>query len=158
MTPLPKLYQSKWKKKKTRPKNDRAIDLGSPLLNDIADAFLTGATIGVTKVVAEDTYYAVNRGSVSSQDFEYTLKNMCKEGAYYGTVAGVFVTTEYGLESVRGRRDWKNTMIAGAMTGAVMSAVNKNNKDKILADAIVAGTIAGAALFLRNLATGSLRK
>ncbi|XP_024195433.1 outer envelope pore protein 16, chloroplastic isoform X2 [Rosa chinensis] len=90
----------------SRPKNDRAIDLGSPLLNDIADAFLKSATIGVTKAAAEDTYYAVKRGSVSSQDFEYTLKNMCKEGAYYGTVAGVFVTTEYGLESVRGRRDW----------------------------------------------------
>ncbi|XP_062022433.1 outer envelope pore protein 16, chloroplastic-like [Rosa rugosa] len=40
--------------------------------------------IGAAKVAAEDSYYAVKRGSVSSQDFEYTLKSMCKEGAYYG--------------------------------------------------------------------------
>lgn len=48
----------------------------------------------------------------------------------------------------------KNTLIAGAVTGAVMSAVNKNNKDKILTDAIVGGAVATAASFVRNFITG----
>ncbi|KAL6191330.1 hypothetical protein ACLB2K_037721 [Fragaria x ananassa] len=129
---------------------------GSPVLNDITDAFLWSATIAATKAAAEGTYYAIQRGSVSSHDFECTLKRMGEEGVYWGTTAGLFVTTEYGLESVRDRSDWKNTLIAGAVTGAVMSAVNKNNKDKILTDAIVGGAVATAAYFIRNFRTAKL--
>ncbi|CAK9188276.1 unnamed protein product [Ilex paraguariensis] len=34
------------------------------------------------------------------------LKKMCKEGAYWGTIAGVYCGMEYGMERVRGTRDW----------------------------------------------------
>ncbi|KAM3364641.1 hypothetical protein ACQJBY_014790 [Aegilops geniculata] len=34
------------------------------------------------------------------------LKKMCKEGAYWGAVAGVYVGMEYGVERVRGEYDW----------------------------------------------------
>ncbi|XP_024164040.2 uncharacterized mitochondrial protein AtMg00810-like [Rosa chinensis] len=58
-----RVSESKLKKKMTRPKDDRAIDLVSPLLNDIADALLKSSTIGVFIVAAEDTYYVVKRGN-----------------------------------------------------------------------------------------------
>ncbi|GFP82336.1 outer envelope pore protein 16 chloroplastic, partial [Phtheirospermum japonicum] len=79
------------------------------------------------------------------------LKKMCKEGAYWGTVAGVYVGLEYGAEKIRGTRDWKNAMIGGALTGAIVSAASNNNKDKIVMDAIAGGAVATAAEFLNYL-------
>lgn len=79
------------------------------------------------------------------------LKKMCKEGAYWGTVAGVYAGMEYGTERIRGTRDWKNAMIGGALTGALISAASNNNRDKIVMDAITGGAVATAAEFLNYL-------
>lgn len=40
-------------------------------------------------------------------------------------------------------------MIGGALTGALVSAVGNNNKDKVVMDALTGGAIAAAAEFLR---------
>lgn len=42
----------------------------------------------------------------------------------------------------------KNAMIGGAFTGALVSAVGKNNRDKVVMDALTGGAIAAAAEFL----------
>ncbi|KAJ6424946.1 hypothetical protein OIU84_025672 [Salix udensis] len=76
---------------------------------------------------------------------------MCMEGAYWGTVAGLYVGMEYGMERVRGTRDWKNAMLGGALTGALISAATDKNKDKIVIDAIAGGAIATASLFINYL-------
>ncbi|KAJ9548275.1 hypothetical protein OSB04_020818 [Centaurea solstitialis] len=90
-------------------------------------------------------------GSVSKHNVEDALKKMCKEGAYWGAVAGVYVGMEYGIERVRGTRDWKNAMIGGALTGALVSAVSSNKGDRIITDAITGGAIATAAEFISYL-------
>ncbi|KAK7402190.1 hypothetical protein VNO78_14247 [Psophocarpus tetragonolobus] len=90
-------------------------------------------------------------GNISSHDFEKTLKKMCKEGVYWGTIASVYVGMEYGVERIRGTRDWKNAMIGGAVTGALVSAASKNKKDKIAIDAITGAAIATAAEFMNYL-------
>ncbi|KAL2968599.1 hypothetical protein AAZX31_15G037200 [Glycine max] len=79
------------------------------------------------------------------------LKKMCKEGVYWGTIAGVYVGMEYGVERIRGTRDWKNAMIGGAVTGALVSAASNNKKDKIAIDAITGAAIATAAEFINYL-------
>ncbi|KAG6518634.1 hypothetical protein ZIOFF_022114 [Zingiber officinale] len=85
------------------------------------------------------------------------LKRMCKEGAYWdihfveGTVAGVYVGVEYGMERARGTKDWKNAMLGGALTGLLISAVSNNNRDKVFKDAITAGAVATAAEFINYL-------
>ncbi|XP_075105336.1 outer envelope pore protein 16, chloroplastic isoform X2 [Nicotiana tabacum] len=88
------------------PKVDLVIDMGNPLLNQTVDAFLKIGTVAVTKTAVEETYHIVKKGSVSSHNFENSLKKMCKEGAYWGTVAGVYAGMEYGAERIRGTRDW----------------------------------------------------
>ncbi|KAJ8535571.1 hypothetical protein K7X08_023291 [Anisodus acutangulus] len=133
------------------PKLDVVIDMGNPFLNHTVDAFLKIGTVAATKVVAEESYEIVKRGSVSSHNFEKSLKKMCKEGAYWGTVAGVYAGMEYGAERTRGTRDWKNAMIGGALTGALVSAASNNNRDKIVMDAITGGAVATAAEFLNYL-------
>ncbi|KAE8023298.1 hypothetical protein FH972_009013 [Carpinus fangiana] len=135
----------------TTPKVDVAIDMGNPFLNLTVDGFLKIGTVAATRAVAEDAYHAVKKGSISTHNFEHTLKKMCKEGAYWGTVAGVYVGMEYGVERIRGTRDWKNAMIGGAVTGALVSAASNNNKDKVVVDAITGGAIATAAEFLNYL-------
>ncbi|XP_016515517.1 outer envelope pore protein 16, chloroplastic isoform X1 [Nicotiana tabacum] len=133
------------------PKVDLVIDMGNPLLNQTVDAFLKIGTVAVTKTAVEETYHIVKKGSVSSHNFENSLKKMCKEGAYWGTVAGVYAGMEYGAERIRGTRDWKNAMIGGALTGALISAASNNNRDKIVMDAITGGAVATAAEFLNYL-------
>ncbi|KAG6417986.1 hypothetical protein SASPL_120183 [Salvia splendens] len=76
---------------------------------------------------------------------------MCKEDAYWGTVAGLYVGLEYGVERLRGTRDWKYAMVGGALTGALVSAVGNNNRDKIVLDAITGGAVATAAEFISYL-------
>ncbi|KEH39437.1 Outer envelope pore protein 16 [Medicago truncatula] len=132
------------------PQVDVVIDMGNPFLNLAVDGFLKIGTVAATRALAEDTFHIVRKGSVSSNDFEKTLKKMCKEGAYWGAIGGVYVGTEYGVERIRGTRDWKNAMIGGAVTGALVSAVNNNKKDKIAVDAITGAAIATAAEFINH--------
>ncbi|XP_062172728.1 outer envelope pore protein 16, chloroplastic-like [Alnus glutinosa] len=137
------------------PKLDLGIDTGNVFFNHTIDGFLKIGTVAATRAAVEDAYHAARRGRISGHNFEETLKKMCKEGAYWGTVAGVYVGMEYGVERVRGTRDWKNAMIGGvltgALTGALLSAAGHNNKDKIVVDAITGGAIATAAEFLNYL-------
>ncbi|KZV14095.1 outer envelope pore protein 16, chloroplastic [Dorcoceras hygrometricum] len=76
---------------------------------------------------------------------------MCREGASWGAVAGVYVGVENGVEKLRGIKDWKNAAISGALTGAVLSAATNRNRDKIVLDAITGGAVATAAEFLNHL-------
>ncbi|XP_021279263.1 outer envelope pore protein 16, chloroplastic isoform X3 [Herrania umbratica] len=125
------------------------IDTGNPFLNQTVDGFLKIGTVAATRAVAEDTFTAIKR--LSQECLEHALKRMCKEGAYWGSAAGVYVGMEYGVGRIRGSRDWKNAMIGGALTGALVSAVSNNNKDRIVTNAFTGGAIATASVFLNNL-------
>ncbi|KAI5425077.1 variant 2 [Lathyrus oleraceus] len=133
------------------PKLDVVIDMGNPFLNLTVDGFLKIGAVAATRSVAEDTFHIIRKGSISSNDFEKSLKKMCKEGAYWGAIAGVYVGMEYGVERIRGTRDWKNAMFGGAVTGALVSTSNNNKKDKIAVDAITGAAIATAAEFINYL-------
>ncbi|WP_170076023.1 Tim17/Tim22/Tim23/Pmp24 family protein, partial [Paraclostridium dentum] len=113
---------------------DLTVDLGDPFFNRVVNGFLKIGTVAVAKVAVEETYSVISKGSVSKHDFEHSLKAMCKEGAYWGSIAGVYVGMEYGVERVRGVKDWKNAMLGGALTGAVISAACSNKGDKIVTD------------------------
>ncbi|KAF5186225.1 Outer envelope pore protein 16-1 protein [Thalictrum thalictroides] len=133
------------------PKLDVVIDTGNPFLNLTVDGFLKIGSVAVAKVAVEETYHCLSKGSISQKNFEHTLKKMCKEGVYWGSVAGLYVGMEYGMERIRGTRDWKNAMLGGALTGALVSAASSSNRDKIVTDAIAGGAIATGALFLNYL-------
>lgn len=133
------------------PKVNLGIDTGNPFLNATADGFLKIGAVAATRALAQETYHAVEKGNVSGQSAEHALKKMCKEGAYWGTVAGVYVGLESGVEVIRGTRDWKNAMIGGALTGAIVSAVSNKGKDKIVVDALTGGALATASKFMNYL-------
>nr|XP_043621154.1 outer envelope pore protein 16, chloroplastic-like [Erigeron canadensis] len=134
------------------PKVDVFIDTGNPLLNHTLDGFLKIGTVAVGKVLAEETYHVVKRGSLSKNNLETALEKMCKEGVYWGAVAGVYVGMEYGTERVLGTKDWKNAMISGAVTGALVSVVGSSNRgENIVMGAITGGAVSTAAKFISYL-------
>ncbi|KAL6340976.1 hypothetical protein AAG906_032088 [Vitis piasezkii] len=127
------------------------IDMGNPFLNLTVDGFLKIGTVAAARAAVEEAYYVVKRGNISRHTVEHSLKKMCKEAAYWGTVAGVYVGMEYGAERIRGTRDWKNAMLGGALTGAIISSACEKSRDKIVVGAITGGAIATAAEFLNYL-------
>ncbi|KAA8543879.1 hypothetical protein F0562_021944 [Nyssa sinensis] len=88
------------------PKVDVIVDMGNPFLNLTVDGFLKIGTVAAAKTAAEETYSVIKSGHISHHKFEHSLKKMCKEGAYWGTIAGLYVGMEYGAERIRGTRDW----------------------------------------------------
>uniref|UniRef100_A0A0E0JUA0 Uncharacterized protein n=1 Tax=Oryza punctata TaxID=4537 RepID=A0A0E0JUA0_ORYPU len=135
----------------TSPRFDLAVDMGHPFLNRTVDGFLKIGAVGACKVAAEETFECLHRGDVSKHKVERALKKMCKEGAYWGTIAGVYVGMEYGIERIRGHRDWKNAMLGGAVTGALVSAASNSHRQNVVKNAITGGAIATAAEFLNYL-------
>ncbi|KAG7019193.1 Outer envelope pore protein 16, chloroplastic [Cucurbita argyrosperma subsp. argyrosperma] len=135
------------------PKVDVVIDMGNPFLNLTVDGFLKIGSVAATRAAAEDAYHVVRKGTISSHNFENTVSVSCfvSQLVESGTVAGVYVGMEYGVERIRGRRDWKNAMIGGALTGAMVSAASNSNRDKIVIDAITGGAVATAAEFINYL-------
>ncbi|XP_043689834.1 outer envelope pore protein 16, chloroplastic-like [Telopea speciosissima] len=127
------------------------IDMGNPFLNRTVDGFLKIGTVAAARVATEETYHCIRKGSFSKNKLEHSLKKMCKEGAYWGTIAGVYVGMEYGVERIRGTRDWKNAMLGGAVSGALISAASNSSRDKVVVDAITGAAIATAAEFLNYL-------
>ncbi|KAK4764080.1 hypothetical protein SAY87_013518 [Trapa incisa] len=133
------------------PAVDVVIDTGNPVVNVAVDGFIKIGAVAATRAAAEDAYHATKSGNMSFHKLEHSFKKMCKEGAYWGTAAGLYAGIEYGAVKVRGTRDWKNAMIGGAMTGLVISAASSHDKDKVIMDAITGGAIATAAEFLNYL-------
>ncbi|KAM7258445.1 hypothetical protein ACFE04_014186 [Oxalis oulophora] len=130
------------------PQLDFGIDMGNYFLNRVVDGFLKIGTVAASKTAAEGVYHAASKGSISKKNAEHTLKKMCKEGGYWGTVAGVYEGMEYGVGQIRGTNDWKNAMIGGAITGALMAAVTSQDRDKVVKDAIAGGAIATAINYM----------
>ncbi|KAL9270331.1 Outer envelope pore protein 16-1, chloroplastic-like protein [Drosera capensis] len=134
--------QSRFAGSLSTPKLDVVIDMGNPFLNRTVDGFLKIGTVAVGKVAVEEVYHIIDKGQVSKHNLEHSLKKMCKEGAYWGTIAGVYVGMEYGVAKIRGSDDWKTKMIGGALTGALVSAAGSGNREKMVLDAITGGAIA----------------
>ncbi|KAA0067730.1 outer envelope pore protein 16 [Cucumis melo var. makuwa] len=133
------------------PKVDVVIDMGNPFLNLTVDGFLKIGSVAATRAAAEDAYHVVRKGTISTHNFENTVSISCFRLKLWRAVAGAYVGMEYGVERIRGTRDWKNAMIGGALTGALVSAASNNNRDKVVIDAITGGAVATAAEFINYL-------
>ncbi|KAF9625062.1 hypothetical protein IFM89_017865, partial [Coptis chinensis] len=98
----------------------------------------TGETVAV-KVLATDSRQG---------EKEFQTENAITRT---GSVVGVYVGMEYGMERIRGTRDWvlqKNAMLGGALTGAIVFAATNSSRDKVVMDAIAGGAIVTAAEIL----------
>uniref|UniRef100_A0A6N2N978 Uncharacterized protein n=2 Tax=Salix TaxID=40685 RepID=A0A6N2N978_SALVM len=155
------------------------FDLGHPLLNRVAESFVTAAGIGAVQAVSREAYFAAIegsglesgggspseisvdgkkrhhfpdlRGESSTKSLEALVRNTGKESLQWGLAAGVYAGLTYGLRESRGVHDWKNSAVAGAITGVALAlTTNDKSHEQIVQCAITGAAITTAA----NLLTG----
>ncbi|XP_039002366.1 outer envelope pore protein 16, chloroplastic-like [Hibiscus syriacus] len=123
------------------PRVDVTIDTGNHILIHTLDGFLKIGTVAATRSIADDSFKAISRGFI---DFFFP-------NCFLSVVFVVILSTSHGVGTIRGTTDWKNAMIGGALTGAVVSAATSNDKERIVSDALTGGAIATASVFLNNM-------
>ncbi|KAA8531291.1 hypothetical protein F0562_006000 [Nyssa sinensis] len=152
------------------------FDLGHPLLNRIAESFVKAAGIGAVQAVSREAYFtAVEgagldsggvppeitgskkhrfpdlRGDTNKKSLEALVKNTGKESLQWGLAAGMYSGLTYGLKEARGTHDWKNSAVAGAITGMALALTSDDSShEQIVQCAITGAAISTAA----NLLTG----
>nr|AFK34430.1 unknown [Lotus japonicus] len=160
-------------------KNEGLFNLGHPLLNRIAECFVKAAGIGAVQAVSREGYSITiqgtrgvdsNNGSIppelsgakknhlpglrgetNSKSFEAMVLKSGKESLQWGVAAGIYSGLTYGLKEARGAHDWKNSAVAGAITGASLALTLEDvSHDQIVQCAITGAAISTAA----NLLTG----
>ncbi|KAJ7980349.1 Outer envelope pore protein 16-2 chloroplastic [Quillaja saponaria] len=151
------------------------FDLGHPLLNRIVESFVKAAGIGAIQAVSREAYFtAVDgldsnsgipreissskkyrfpglKGETNRNSLEAMVKNTGKESLQWGLAAGVYSGLTYGLQDARGAHDWKNSAVAGAITGVALALTSDDSShEQIVQCAITGAAISTAA----NLLTG----
>ncbi|KAL8172154.1 hypothetical protein V2J09_023958 [Rumex salicifolius] len=151
------------------------FDLGHPLLNRISDSFLKAASIGAIQAVSREAYFtAVEgggsdsagaditgarrnrfpslRGDSSNKSLEAMVKNTGKEAMQWGLAAGMYSGLTYGLKEARGSHDWKNSAVAGALTGMTLALTSDDaTHDHVLHFAVTGAAISAAANLLSGI-------
>ncbi|KMT16227.1 hypothetical protein BVRB_3g053840 isoform B [Beta vulgaris subsp. vulgaris] len=92
------------------------------------------------------------RGETSRKSVEALVKHTGKESFQWGLAAGVFSGLTYGLKEARGYHDWKNSAVAGALTGMTLALTSEDTThEQVVQSAITGAAIATAA----NMLTGT---
>ncbi|PSS01532.1 Outer envelope pore protein like [Actinidia chinensis var. chinensis] len=143
------------------------FDLGHPFLNRVAESFVKAAGIGAIQAVSREAYFAAVegtrvdsgglppeisgskkhrfpglKGETNSKSLEALVKNTGKESVQWGLAAGMYSGLTYGLKEARGTHDWKNSAVAGAITGMALALTSDGSSH----EQIVQSAITGAAI------------
>ncbi|KAL2464186.1 Outer envelope pore protein 16-2 [Forsythia ovata] len=153
------------------------FDLGHPFLNRIAESFLKAAGIGAVQAVSREAYFtAVEsasgdtggfppevsgakrhhkfpdlKGETNRKSVEALVKSTGKESLQWGLAAGMYSGLTYGLKEARGVHDWKNSALAGAITGAALALTSEDHSQEQLVHCAITGAAISTAA---NLFTG----
>ncbi|KVH90205.1 Mitochondrial inner membrane translocase subunit Tim17/Tim22/Tim23/peroxisomal protein PMP24 [Cynara cardunculus var. scolymus] len=136
-------------------KNGGIFDLGHPLLNRMAESFVKAAGIGAVQAVSREAYFTAFEENLLKHWSKARGKNLYNGVKtcvlVHGLAAGMYSGITYGLKEARGVHDWKNSAVAGAITGAALALTFDDSSH----EQIVHGAITGAALSTAaNLLTG----
>ncbi|XP_021906866.1 outer envelope pore protein 16-2, chloroplastic [Carica papaya] len=153
------------------------FDLGHPLLNRIAESFVKAAGIGAIQAVSREAYFtAVESAGVDSSNLppelsgakkkrfpdlkgesnrkslEAMVKHTGKESLQWGLAAGIYSGLTYGLKEARGSHDWKNSAVAGAITGVAVALTSEDySHEQVVQCAITGAAISTAANLLSGI-------
>ncbi|KAM0899127.1 hypothetical protein ACQ4PT_021439 [Festuca glaucescens] len=91
-------------------------------------------------------------GSNNSKSAEAMVKGVSKESFQWGLAAGMHSGLTYGLTEVRGTHDWKNSAVAGAVTGAALALTSDNaSHEQVVQCAITGAALSAAANVLSDI-------
>ncbi|KAK6254407.1 hypothetical protein SCA6_015712 [Theobroma cacao] len=90
-------------------------------------------------------------GETNRKSLEAMVKSTGKESLQWGLAAGLYSGLTYGLKEARGAHDWKNSAMAGAITGMALALTSEEaSHEQVVQCAITGAAISTAA----NLLTG----
>eukprot|EP00258_Populus_trichocarpa_P049870 XP_024465889.1 outer envelope pore protein 16-2, chloroplastic isoform X2 [Populus trichocarpa] len=128
------------------------FDFGHPLLNRIAESFVKAAGIGAIQAVSREAYFTAIEGETNRKSLEALVMNTGKESLQWGLAAGVYSGLTYGLRESRGVHDWKNSAVAGAITGVALAlTADDKSHEQIVQCAITGAAISTAANLLKGI-------
>ncbi|GLU08475.1 hypothetical protein SLE2022_253870 [Rubroshorea leprosula] len=155
------------------------FDLGHPLLNRIAESFVKVAGIGAIHALSREAYFtAVEsaradssnppeitpggakkhrfpdhlKGETNKKTLEALVKSTGKESLQWGLAAGIYSGLTYGLKEARGAHDWKNSAVAGAITGMALALTSEDTThEQVMQCAITGAAISTAANLLAGI-------
>ncbi|KAF5737046.1 hypothetical protein HS088_TW14G01202 [Tripterygium wilfordii] len=153
------------------------FDLGHPLLNRIAESFVKAAGIGAIQAASREAYFTALestgldsssgpteisaakksrfpdlRGETNRKSLEAMVKNTGKESIQWGLAAGLYSGLTYGLKEARGAHDWKNSAVAGAITGMALALTSEDaSHEQVVQCAITGAAISTAANMLAGI-------
>eukprot|EP00262_Sarcandra_glabra_P007975 TRINITY_DN21130_c1_g1_i1.p1 TRINITY_DN21130_c1_g1~~TRINITY_DN21130_c1_g1_i1.p1 ORF type:complete len:155 (+),score=18.27 TRINITY_DN21130_c1_g1_i1:103-567(+) len=130
------------------------FDFGHPLLNRIAQSFVKAAGIGAVQAISREAYFTAVEGTTSDSSGMPEITSGPKKHRLpdlKGLAAGMYSGLTYGLKEARGAHDWKNSAVAGAVTGAALAlTADAPSHEQIVQCAITGAALSTAA----NLLTG----
>ncbi|PKU66213.1 outer envelope pore protein 16-2, chloroplastic [Dendrobium catenatum] len=152
------------------------FDFGHPLLNRVAESFVKAAGIGALQAVSREVYFsAVDGSSIDSgtvpelpgarkrrfpdlrgehngKSLEALVRYTGRESFQWGLTAGIYSGITYGLREARGTHDWKNSVVAGAVTGAALAlTLQDTTHEQLVQCAITGAALSTAANLLRGI-------
>ncbi|XP_020276293.1 LOW QUALITY PROTEIN: outer envelope pore protein 16-2, chloroplastic [Asparagus officinalis] len=155
------------------------FDFGHPLVNRVAESFVKAAGIGAIQAVSREAYFTASeaggadsasvpelpssrrhrfpglRGESSKKSLEemVSLGKLCYQWLFLaGLAAGMYSGLTYGLREARGSHDWKNSAVAGAITGAALALTAEDaTHEHIVQCAITGAAISTAANLLSGV-------
>ncbi|KAF2543675.1 hypothetical protein F2Q68_00030528 [Brassica cretica] len=90
----------------------------------------------------------------SSKSLEALVKNTGKESLQWGLAAGLYSGITYGMKEARGgAHDWRNSAVAGALTGAAMAMTTseRTSHEQVVQSALTGAAISTAANLLSSV-------
>jgi hypothetical protein len=141
------------------------FDFGHPLLNRVADSFLKATSVAALSSVSRHALSTTTtfdgtrndvepngvsggakkqrfpdlRGETNSRSLEAMVKSTGQESLQWGLAAGIYSGLTYGLKEARGGHDWKNSVVAGAITGAALAFTSSDEKERQIAQSAITG-------------------
>ncbi|ONK63192.1 uncharacterized protein A4U43_C07F12350 [Asparagus officinalis] len=130
------------------------FDFGHPLVNRVAESFVKAAGIGAIQAVSREAYFTASEagGADSASVPELPSSRRHRFPGLRGLAAGMYSGLTYGLREARGSHDWKNSAVAGAITGAALALTAEDaTHEHIVQCAITGAAISTAANLLSGV-------
>ncbi|XP_077228320.1 mitochondrial import inner membrane translocase subunit Tim17/Tim22/Tim23 family protein isoform X2 [Tasmannia lanceolata] len=108
------------------------------------DSIVRLGTAGLAWGFFSGRYEADKQGLTGSGKASFVVKSVGKYGLHWGVFAGVFSATRCGVQRYRMEKDWVNSCIAGAVTGAALAARTRSWV-QVLGTAAMVSAITSAA-------------
>ncbi|KAJ6982404.1 hypothetical protein NC653_025493 [Populus alba x Populus x berolinensis] len=106
----------------------------------------------VLNVATKFTLLDTGIGETNRKSLEALVRNTGKESLQWGLAAGVYSGLTYGLRESRGVHDWKNSAVAGAITGVALAlTADDKSHEQIVQCAITGAAISTAANLLAGI-------